>query len=1095
MSDLVGQQLGTFRQLRLLGQGSFATVYLSEQPGSSMPVAIKVFHKPLTPEEGSLLRQDEAVLTHLSHPHLVRIFASGVDGATAFLVMAYVSGGSLRERHPPGSQVALGTIGAYVQQLASALQYLHDAQLVHSNLKPENILVETDDQVLLSDFTTPLMAQRLRTQGGPESTRSSTYLAPEAIQGRMQSASDQYALAILVYEWLTGAPPFSGSLDELSAQHLFATPSSLPEHLPSVPAAVEQVVLTALSKDPRHRFASVQDFATAFLSAAQLPLDESLLGLLPPLPIPPPGAAPLAPAAAAPAYTGPEQSPAQHAPAEARQAAFNNLPTQLTLLIGRQQEIQAGCALVLQPEVRLMTLVGTGGVGKTRLGLQIATELLVHFADGVCFVSLAPLSDPSLVIPTIAKTLSLREVADQSALEQLKAYLHEKQLLLLLDNFEQILPAGPELTELLLACPQLKILVTSRTVLHLQGEYEFAVSPLALPDLSHLPQSDQLAQYAAVALFMQRVKTIKPDFQLTAANARTIAEICLRLDGLPLAIELAAARVKLLPPQMLLARLSQRLQVLTGGARDLPARQQTLQKTIAWSYDLLTQEEQCLFQRLAVFVGGCTLEGVEAVSNAASDLALDVLEGVGSLLDRSLVQQTEREGEEPRVMMLETIREFGLERLTASGELERTRVAHAHYFLALAEQAEPELDGPNQAMWVDRLEQEHDNLREALEWALEKVTDETAAERREIGMRLGAALKQFWLILGHYREARAFLERAITVSEGTHTSLRARVLRAIASVADVQGDSARIEVAAQQSLALSRELEDTRGIAESFGLLAQAAWLRGKIVEAVSLHEEQVRLLRQVGEPGEVAEALFLLAEHVSTHGEYARGQALFEEALALFRQAGNELWVGGTLVHSAAWLWFTLGDLASMRQRFQEGRALITKVGDRAWSAERLWVAALLALSEGEPERASSLAQESLSIYREIGDPWFSAWSLHILGKIETQRGELPAARTYYQQSLELNQQVGEKWMTPFNLEGLASVVATQGALRWAVQLWGAAEALREAMDVPRLPVDRVGYEQAVAAARVQLGEDAFAAAWSEGRTMTPEQALAAKG
>jgi DNA-binding CsgD family transcriptional regulator/tetratricopeptide (TPR) repeat protein len=540
-----------------------------------------------------------------------------------------------------------------------------------------------------------------------------------------------------------------------------------------------------------------------------------------------------------------------------------------------------------------------------------------------------------------------------------------------------------------------------------------------------------------------------------------------------------------------------RFLVLTSGVRDAPARQQTLRNTIEWSYQLLDVEEQRLFRRLSIFVGGCTFEAMEAVcATLDTDTeAGQVLGRVASIIDKSLLQQSDQENEEPRVMMLETIREFGLERLTASGELETTRLAHARYFLALAEAAEPELDGPDQAMWVDRLEHEHDNLREALKWALEQVTDEPAAERREIGMRLSTALKDFWLIYGHHREARTFLERALAVSDGTSPALRARVLRAIAAVADYQDDIDRIEGAAQLSLALSRELEDTCGIAESLGSLAAAAWLRGKIVEAVSLHEEQVRLLRHVGEPGAVAEALFLLADHVSTHGEYARGQALFEEALALFRQAGNELWVGGTLVHSAAWLWFTQGDLASMRQRFQEGQVLITTVGDRAWGAECLWVAALLALSEGEPERASRLAQESLSIYREMGDPWFSAWSLHILGRIEIQRGELPAARTSYQQSLELNQHIGEKWMTPFNLEGLASVVAAQGALRWAAQVWGAAEALRQAMDVPRLPVDRVGYEQAVAAARAQLGEDAFAAEWAEGRMMTPEQALAAKG
>jgi non-specific serine/threonine protein kinase len=523
----------------------------------------------------------------------------------------------------------------------------------------------------------------------------------------------------------------------------------------------------------------------------------------------------------------------------------------------------------------------------------------------------------------------------------------------------------------------------------------------------------------------------------------------------------------------------------------LPARQQTLRSTIQWSYDLLGPKEQALFHLLSVFVDGWTLSAAEALCQDTGQADLDVLNSLSALLDNSLIQSSEEGAEEPRFLMLQTVREFGLERLAASGELERTRMAHAHYFLALAEQAEPELHGPNQTMWLARLEHEHDNLREALEWALEKVIDEEAAERREIGTRLGAALKEFWLILGHYREARTFLERTLTLSEGTRPALRARVLRAIASVADCQGDIDRIEVVAKLSLALSRELEDTCGIAESLGSLAAAAWLRGKIVEAVSLHEEQVRLLRQVGEPGEVAQALFPLAEHVSTHGEYARGQALFEEALALFRQAGNELWVGGTLVHSASWLWFTLGDLATMRQRFQEGQALITKVGDRAWSAECLWVAALLALSEGELVRASSLAQESLGIYREMGDPWYSAWLLHLLGRIEVQRGELPAARRYYQQSLALNQQIGEKWMTPFNLEGLASVVATQGMLRWAAQLWGAAEALREAIDVPRMPVDRVGYEQTVGAAQAQLGEEAFASAWQEGWMMKLEQMI----
>jgi predicted ATPase/class 3 adenylate cyclase len=768
----------------------------------------------------------------------------------------------------------------------------------------------------------------------------------------------------------------------------------------------------------------------------------------------------------------------------------DHLPLQLTSLIGREPEVAEICTLLKLPEIRLLTLSGPGGIGKTRLAIAVATQMRSFFLGGTCFVGLAALSDPQLLVPTIARELGLKESGTQPPLEEVQTFVGERQFLLLLDNFEQIVAAAPQLEELLAACPRLSILVTSRAVLHLSAEQVIPVTPLALPNLS-TSDHENIAGSAAVTLFVQRARHILPSFQLTPTNAGAIAEVCVRLDGLPLAIELAAARVKLLPPQALLARLSQRLQLLTGGSRSLPVRQQTLRSTIQWSYDLLGPQEQALFHLLSVFVGGWTLSAAEALCQETGQADLDVLNSLSALLDNSLIQSSEEGAEEPRFLMLQTVREFGLERLAANGELEKTRMAQARYFLALAEQAEPALHGPDQAMWVARLEQEHDNLRETLKWALEKVRDEQTAERREIGMRLSAALKEFWMILGHYREARAFLERALTLSEGTHTALRARVLRAIALVADCQGDIDRIEVVAKLSLALSRELEDTCGIAESLGLLAAAAWLRGKIVEAVSLHEEQVRLLRQVGEPGEVALALFTLAEHVSTHGEYARGQALFEEALALFRQAGNELWVGGTLVHSASWLWFTLGDLAIMRQRFQAGQVLITRVGDRAWSAECLWVAALLALSERELERASSLAQESLSIYREMGDPWYSAWLLHLLGKIEVQRGEMPAARAYYQQSLELNRQVGEKWMTPFNLEGLASVVAIQGAPRWAAQLWGAAEALREAIDVPRLPVDRVGYEQAITASQAQLGEEAFAAAWQEGWTMKLEQVL----
>ncbi len=347
---------------------------------------------------------------------------------------------------------------------------------------------------------------------------------------------------------------------------------------------------------------------------------------------------------------------------ELKQASGSDLPAQLTSFIGREQEVAAACTLLRRPQTRLLTLTGTGGVGKTRLGLQVAADLLDGFADDVYFIPLAPISDPDFVMPTIVQTLGLWEVGDRPLLEQLKAYLQEKHLLLLLDNFEQVVAAAPLLADLLASCPELKMLVTSRAVLRIQGEHEFPVPPLALPDLKQLPDGETLSHYAAVSLFLQRAQAIKPDFHMTEANARAIAEICIRLDGLPLAIELATARIKLLPPQALLSRLDKRLHVLVGGTRDAPARQQTLRNTIAWSYNLLDEKEQQLFQWLSVFVGGYTLEAVESLCVALGDGdgTMPVLDTVASLIDKSLLQQMEWEKEEPRLVMLETIREYGL---------------------------------------------------------------------------------------------------------------------------------------------------------------------------------------------------------------------------------------------------------------------------------------------------------------------------------------------------------------------------------------------------------------------------------------------------
>jgi predicted ATPase len=416
-------------------------------------------------------------------------------------------------------------------------------------------------------------------------------------------------------------------------------------------------------------------------------------------------------------------------------------------------------------------LTGTGGVGKTRLALAIAAEVQESFPDGVCFVSLAPLQDADLVLPTIAQALGLQGSHTRAPLERLQAGLHQQHLLLVLDNFEQVVAAAPSLVELLAACPHLKLLITSREVLHVRGEHAFIVLPLALPDPRHLPDTETLMRYDAIALFCQRAREVQPAFELTPDTAPLIAAICVRLDGLPLALELAAVRLKLLPLQSLLERLEHRLQVLTAGARDLPARQQTLRHAIAWSYELLSEEEQRLFRLLAVFIDGCELAAAEAVYSAQGGERALVLDGVTALLDKHLLYQGEQGDHAPRLLLHETIREYGLEALGVNQELEMARLVHAEYYLGLAEEAEAHLEGTEQAVWLERLEGEYANLRAALQWMLEQ-------HAHEMALRLSGALFHFWEGHGHVNEGRIFLERALASGQSVSEQVRAKALYA-----------------------------------------------------------------------------------------------------------------------------------------------------------------------------------------------------------------------------------------------------------------------------------------------------------------------------
>lgn len=789
-------------------------------------------------------------------------------------------------------------------------------------------------------------------------------------------------------------------------------------------------------------------------------------------------------------------------PPNALDIRFHNLPVQLTSLIGREREKAALCALLQRTDVRLVTLTGTGGIGKTRLGLQVATDLLDSFADGVYFVPLAPVTSPASVIPTIAHWLGLERRRtgqlprlDQEHMEYLHVFLRDKHVLLLLDNFEQVVTAASDLVDLLAGCPHLKILVTSRAVLHISGEHEFAVPPLALPERTHLGVNEDLAQYAAVALFLERALAIKPDLALTKANLRAIAAICRHLDGLPLAIELAAARIKLLPPRALLQRLTHRLTVLTGGTQDVPVRQQTLRNTIAWSYNLLGEAEQQLFRCISIFVGGCTLEAIEAIASASTDGRASILDAVTSLIDKSLLQQMEQEEEEPRLIMLETIREYGLEALSTYGEEETTRQAHAAYYLALAERAEPHYGGPEQTVWLERLEREHDNLRAALLWSLEQAGTEMTPPRIETALRLGGALRRFWLVHAHVTEGRNFLEQALTTGEKAATPVRAKALIAAANLAVAQNDYERTEVLCQQSLTLFRELADQPGIAFSLQLQGSALWNRGNPATGRSLTEEALMLFRKIGDKSQTAWALTQLALLDSSQGQYSRAYALFEEGLALHREMGHKRGIAFSLVHLARLIFISQGDQVAASSLLEEGLPLFRELGDKDGIASSYALRGWIALGKGNTSEARSLLEESVKLHREVGSRQSLTESLILLARTVVTQGDNEAASTLYKESLTIARALNHQWLIASVLEGLATMVAGQGEIVWAARLWGKAEALREAISVSIPPVERADYERAVAASRTQLSEKAFAAAWTQGRMLPLEQILTAQG
>lgn len=653
-----------------------------------------------------------------------------------------------------------------------------------------------------------------------------------------------------------------------------------------------------------------------------------------------------------------------------------------TSLIGRDRDVASVAQLLLQEDTHLLTLTGPGGIGKTRLALRVASQCADAFPNGVTLVSLAAVTDTDLVLPTIAQSLGLIEVGGQSLASQLVELLQPQRHLLVLDNFEQVVAAAPQLAWLLGTCPHLRALVTSRIALRLSGEQEFSVQPLLLPDLARRQDLQELARNPAVALFVERARAVRPDFTLSEANAAAIVEICRRLDGLPLAIELAAARVKVLSPTALLSRLTNRLQLLVGGARDLPARLQTMRDAIAWSYDLLSNEHRTLFRYLAVFAGGFTLDAAEAVyggepvrtRHALSDprpLTPDssMLDGIATLVDASLVRQDDGPlaGEEPRFQMLETVREFGLEQLAHEGEEADAREAHARFAIELAERSRPERSGGVQdPRWLDRLEAMHDNLRSALTW-LEHQDDPQPM------LQLAGALGWFWYLRGHLHEGHDWLRRALarieTWHEPTDPAVLVRALRAAGKLAWERADYEQASVILEQALAVARDNADQESIAHALLNLGVVEEKQGHDERAASLYEEALALFRLLGDRPGIANALIDLGDAEFRLGNHARSAALTDEALAISTRLGDAVFIALSLAN-AGQLALEQHDLARARSLYRESLTHASSVGNLWLVADALTGLAGLAARSGDARRAARWLGAAQAMCDILGTP-----------------------------------------------------------------------------------------------------------------------------
>ena len=1037
MALSTGTRLGPYEIVAPIGAGGMGEVYRAKDSRLGREVAIKVLPADCSrdPERLRRFEQEARAAGVLNHPNITAVYDVGRYEDAPYAVQELFEGETLRSALASGAPPLRRAVD-YAVQIAEGLAAAHEKDIVHRDVKPENLFVTKDGRIKILDFGLALSrpldaAGREQTAVGqsPMAKNDVTevptadtpltepgmiigtagYMSPEQASGRpLDFRSDQFSFGAVLYELVTGRRAFQKpTAIETLAAILRDEPEPVGTLNPRAPAPLGWIVGRCLAKEPSERYASTRDLARDLQAVRERILDAA-----------------------------PATAPARVA----------RLPSPRTGFVGRQRQRAAVRDLLLREGVRLVTLTGPGGIGKTRLAIRVAEETADAFPGGIHYVALAPLGDADAIASAICQTVGARREGNVPAIDALRRHLESSSaapMLLILDGFEHLISSASVVAELVTAAPGLKLLVTSRSPLHVYGEHEFPVPPLALPD-ARTPL-EQFSEVEAVGLFLQRASAVKPDFAVTAETAPAIAEICRRLDGLPLAIELAAARIKLLSPAAIRSRLEKRLQLLTGGARDLPARQQTLRGAIDWSHDLLSPAEQKLFRRLSVFVGGCTLEAVEAVCNAKNDLDSDALEAVGSIVDQSLLLQVESPDGEPRLSMLETIREYALERLAGSGDEDLTRRAHAAYCLVLAEEAASRDNGEEQPAWLARFELEHDNFLAALDWL-------TEAGNAEWGLRLGASLFRFWEVKEQFAEGREKLTRLLRLpAVGEPNKTRARALFAAGILAGTQGDYTNARSLIEECIEVDRAWDDKWNIAASLNALAVFALDQGDTAEARERLEENLAMWRELGDRAAVARSLSNLANVVKIQKDFATARSLYEESFRIFRELGDNTGMAWALDHQAD-----------------------------------------VAREQGDLEAAASLYRESLATFRQFGDRWGIAGSLADLGNLARQRGDHRGAHAFYVESLRLFQELGHKRGIARVLESVARAAAEERQPERALRLAGAAAALRQALGAPLPRNDQDRLEESLRLARQALPETLSAAAWMEGWAMPENRAIA---